>query len=64
MEQKGKIVLFNEVRGDWPIGHNTIAPAGAYDAWVNPYGAVSVIAANGHYLGIKPNEFKWLEKKS
>jgi hypothetical protein len=60
----GKIIIIREVRGDWPIGHNTIAEPGVYDAYVNPHGAVSVMASNGRMLGIKPCEFEWLEKPS
>jgi len=50
----------NDVRGDFPF-QATHAPAGVYDAYVNPHGAVSVIATNGKMLGIKPNEFQWLD---
>ena len=60
--KRGRVVLINTVRGDSPIGHKTVAPAGVYDAWVNPHGAVSVIAADGQMLGVKPGEFKWLEE--
>jgi hypothetical protein len=59
---KGKVILINKVTGDWPF-NNVMAPAGVYDAYVNPYGAVSVMATNGEMLGVKPNEFKWLEKQ-
>lgn len=60
MKQSGRVVLLKEVRGDFPIGHNTIAPAGVYDAFLNPHGAVAVIAENGQMLGVKPDEFEWL----
>jgi hypothetical protein len=58
----GRVILTRTIRGDWPIGHNTIAEPGVYDAYVNPYGAVSVIAQNGKLLGLKPGEFEWLNK--
>lgn len=44
------------VRGDGPF-RNTVAPAGIYRAHVNPEGAVSVTADDGHLLGVKPGEF-------
>ncbi len=56
-----RIVLLKEVRGDFPIGHNTIASAGVYLPKLNRHGAVSVVASNGELLGIKPNEFEWLD---
>jgi len=52
------IYLPKGIRGDFPIGHETYAPAGAYLAERNQYGAVSVRAQNGKMLGIKPDEFK------
>jgi len=55
-----RVVLINEVRGDFPIGHNTIASPGVYEAHINPQGAVSVVADNGEMLGVKPGEFEWL----
>lgn len=55
-----KINLPFDVRGDWPIGHNTIARAGIYQPKSNPLGALSVIAENGNLLGIKPYEFRWI----
>lgn len=59
--KSGRVIVLNKVRGDWPIGHNTIADSGVYDAYVNPQGAVSVMTDNGE-LGLKPNEFAWLER--
>lgn len=38
-----------------------IAKAGRYEAHVNPYGAVSVVASNGKLLGVKLNEFEVVE---
>ena len=55
-----QIVLINEIRGDWPIGHDTIATPGVYDAYENRHGAVAVRAGNGEMLGLKPGEFEWL----
>ena len=57
-----KIVLLREIRGDWPIGHTTVAEPGVYEPYVNPHGAVSVVASNGKLLGLKPGEFEWLTK--
>ena len=59
---KGKVMVLNTVRGDWPIGHNTIAEPGVYDAYVNPHGAVSVKTESGQLLGLKPSEFEWISK--
>ncbi len=44
------------VRGDWPIGHLAVAPAGIHKVYLNPHGARSVTAENGQSLGIKPHE--------
>lgn len=60
--KSGRVILINKVRGDWPIGHNAIGEAGIHDAYVNPQGAVSIMAENGKLLGLKPNEFSWLER--
>ena len=59
---KGRVILINPVTGDWPF-KKIVAPAGIYDAYVNPHGAVSVTTPDGTMLGVKPGEFKWLEKK-
>lgn len=48
--------LPREVRGDWPIGHHTVAAPGVYRAASNRHGALSVETAGG-LLGIKPAEF-------
>jgi hypothetical protein len=53
-----QVILPSEVRGDF-IFAATIAPAGAYEPTINPYGAVSVTAWNGEKLGVKPGEFFW-----
>ncbi len=60
MQQKGRIVILQTVRADLPLSQLKAEP-GVYDAWVNPYGAVAVKISD-EFLGIKPNEFKWLEK--
>ena len=59
--KSGRVILLSEVRGDWPIGHHTVGEAGVYDAYVNPQGAVHIKTPNGD-LGLKPNEFAWLER--
>jgi len=61
MNINGKVMVLKTVRGDFPIGHHCIAEPGIYDAYVNPHGAVSVKVSNGELLGLKPNEFTWLE---
>ena len=53
-----KVWLAGPVRGDYPIGHTTIANEGEYDCESNRYGAVSVVAENGQRLGVKPSEFE------
>lgn len=58
-----RIILMRDIHGDFPFQH-VCAPAGVHDAYMNPYGAVSVIATNGEMLGIKPNEFEWLDDHS
>ena len=55
-----RVFLKNEVRGDFPLGHTTVAEPGEYEAHVNPQGAVSVVASNGQMLGVKPGEFEWV----
>mgnify|MGYP001563553262 CR=1 FL=1 len=52
------INLNGPVRGDWPIGHQSVAPVGRYLAHLNPHGAVSVETPSG-LLGVKPDEFTW-----
>ncbi len=60
---KLKVRLPRDVHGDAPVFHKTFAPAGDYQAFWNPYGAVSVIATNGRKLGVKPDEFQWLTNR-
>jgi hypothetical protein len=62
-----RVWLAGPVRGDYPIGHTTIAHEGEYECQSNRYGAVSVIAENGKWLGVKPSEFEvaaWRENKA
>jgi hypothetical protein len=59
--QAGKIMVLQRVRGDWPIGHHLVAEPGIYVPFLNQYGAVSV-EVNGELLGLKPAEFKWVDK--
>lgn len=62
-----RVWLAGPVRGDYPIGHRTIAHEGEYECQSNRYGAVSVRAENGQWLGVKPAEFEvvaWRENKA
>ena len=52
-----RVRLLKRVRGDFPIGHTTIAEVGDHDCASNKWGALSVRASNGQMLGIKPSEF-------
>lgn len=64
-----KVRMACTVRPDMPF----LAKPGAvalvdhvYEVWVNSYGAVSAICANGERLGLKPREFdivEWHEVK-
>jgi hypothetical protein len=54
-----KVILIRRIKGDFPF-QSTIAEPGVYEAILNPQQAVSVIASNGHELGLKPGEFEWL----
>jgi len=62
MEQKGRIIILEQVRSDLPWLRDLVAEPGVYDAFVNSHGAVAVKIGNG-YLGIKPGEFQWLEQQ-
>lgn len=53
-----RILLAADVRGDFPLGHNSVALAGAHECDSNANGAVSVLASDGSRLGIKPAEFR------
>ncbi len=50
--------LHADVRGDFPIGHRSVAAAGVHQAFSNAWGAISVVAADGQRLGVKPAEFE------
>ncbi len=60
MKEPWKIYIPKYVHGDWPIGHHAFIKPGIYPAEHNAYGAVSVVAKDGTYLGIKPDEFEWI----
>ena len=61
MIQAGKIVVLRQVRGDFPFSR-IVAEPGVYCPFINRYGAVSVDVGNGEQLGLKPDEFQWLDK--
>jgi len=61
MIQAGKIIVLREVGGDCPFSHHIVAEPGVYIPFLNPQGAVSV-EINGEMLGLKPDEFQWLDK--
>jgi hypothetical protein len=52
------VMLDGPVRGDYPIGHTTMAEANLHEAQCSRWGAVSVRATNGKMLGVKPPEFE------
>lgn len=56
------IRLHHMVHGDF-IFAGTYAEAGVHKAYMNAYGAVSVVATNGELLGILPSEFEWVTGK-
>jgi len=56
-----KVYLPRMVHGDWPIGHHLIAEAGIHDAVQNKHGAVSVVLKDGQLLGVKPDEFEYIQ---
>jgi len=57
-----RILLRERVRDDLPFlspeSKGYYAEAGEHDCHSNQYGALSVKAANGQMLGIKPKEFE------
>lgn len=57
-----RILLRDKVRSDIPMfsedGRGYYADAGEHDCHSNQYGALSVKAANGQMLGVKPREFE------
>jgi hypothetical protein len=56
-----RVLLDGPARGEYPVGHTTLAEAGEHDCESNRYGAVIVRATNGKMLGLKPAEFEPLE---
>lgn len=56
-----RLRLDRDLRGDWPVGHLSLARAGDHDCKSNKWGAVSVIADDGSTLGVKPDECVFLE---
>jgi hypothetical protein len=60
-QRRFKIYLPRMVRGDYPIGHNTIAEAGVHDAIANKHGVVAVVLPDGTLLGVKPGEFQRIQ---
>ena len=54
------IILSKTIRGDFPVGHHIFADPGEYEAYCNPYGAVSVKTPNGD-LGLRLDEFEVLD---
>ncbi|MBI9112220.1 hypothetical protein [Maridesulfovibrio ferrireducens] len=56
------IKLLHDIRGDL-FATDTRARAGEYKAYMNRYGAVSVIADNGKRLGVLPHEMEWISGK-
>ena len=54
------IILSKTIRGDFPVGHHIVAEPGEYEAYCNPYGAVSVKTPNGD-LGLRLDEFEVLD---
>lgn len=56
-----KVRLTAQVRGDFPLGHATVAEGGEHECESNKWGAISVLAGNGNRLGIKQVEFDVVE---
>lgn len=59
-----RLRLLQTLRGDGPW-RNTVAHPRIYEQHeisANPLGAISVLAANGRWLGVKPAEMEWLEE--
>jgi hypothetical protein len=56
------VLLRFTVRGDL-IFSGTCAHPGEHKAYMNRYGAVSVMATNGRLLGLRPGEFEWVSGK-
>ena len=62
-DQNIRVRMLQTVRGLGFISPpGTIARDGViYDAYSNPYGAISAILPNGEKLGLKPGEFEFTE---
>lgn len=56
------VYIPHAVRGDLIFG-DTVALPGVHTAFMNRYGAVSVMAGNGRLLGLRPGEFEWVSGK-
>jgi hypothetical protein len=56
-----RIFLPRTIHGDWPIGHDLIAEAGVHEAVQNQYGAVAVVLPDGSLLGVKSDEFEYIQ---
>jgi len=52
-----RVHLANRVNGDGPFRH-TVAEAGEHECRSNSWGAISVQATDGKWLGIRPTEFE------
>jgi len=57
--QTPTIRLLHFIRGDFCFA-GTFAEPGIHKAYMNRYGAVSVIAENGRLLGVMPSEMEWV----
>lgn len=60
----GNVRLLRNVRSEDQIviaGIGRAAPAGTFPFTMNDHGAVSVILAGAELLGVKPDEFAWVE---
>ena len=56
------VKLLHDVRGDFCFV-GTVARAGVHKAYLNQYGAVTVLAENWHGLGVRPHEMEWVSGK-
>ena len=53
-----RVLLLVRVRAEFPFERAHFAEAGEHDCESNRWGAISVRAANGQMLGVKPAEFE------
>lgn len=51
------VFLTETVRGDAPVSSHVFAPPGGYACHCNQWGAVSVRATDGSWLGVRLHEF-------